>query len=141
MIGHSKEQVLPHEWRKLFAMLKTLPNLEAIALRYDKNCAKEPILFMGGVQCEEYRSTLMEWLLSEVVKLPRPLKELAIQNNQSTTELGVHGDAILGQLRSLRLNVAYATNTCLEDDVAEVGSILCSSHPWIPQMLNQHLIL
>lgn len=115
---------LPQGWRKLFAMFKNLPKLEAIALRYDKHCCAEPLIFGDVIQSEEYRSTVMKWLLSEVVALPRPLKELAIQNNQNTTHLGENGDAVLGGLSSLRLNVVHEFDIGVSDEEVEVGSTL-----------------
>ncbi|CAG8021383.1 unnamed protein product [Penicillium salamii] len=109
----------PEKWRKLLAMLPTLPNLESIALRFDKNCCEDSSLFGDAVQTEEYRKMVMKWLLSEVVALPRPLKELAIQNNQNTTELGVYGDEVLGGLISLRLNTVHEADAAAPEDEVE----------------------
>lgn len=125
----------PEKWRKLLAMLPTLPNLESIALRFDKNCCEDSSLFGDAVQTEEYRKMVMKWLLSEVVALPRPLKELAIQNNQNTTELGVYGDEVLGGLISLRLNTVYEADAAAPEDEVEVCSILSSHEPTLNQFI------
>ncbi|CAG8344830.1 unnamed protein product [Penicillium salamii] len=109
----------PEKWRKLLAMLPTLPNFESIALRFDKNCCEDSSLFGDAVQTEEYRNIVMKWVLSEVVALPRPLKELAIQNNQNTTELGVYGDEILDGLISLRLNTVHEAEAAAPEDEVE----------------------
>ncbi|CAG8367984.1 unnamed protein product [Penicillium salamii] len=109
----------PEKWRKLLAMLPTLPNLESVALRFDKNCCEDSSLFGDAVQTEGYRNLVMKWLLSEVVALPRPLKELAIQNNQNTTGLGVYGDEILGGLVSLRLNTVHEADEAAPENEVE----------------------
>ncbi|KAJ5336447.1 uncharacterized protein N7506_004469 [Penicillium brevicompactum] len=79
---------------------------------------------MDIMQSEEYRSTILKWLLPEAVALPRLLKEFAIQNNQNTTQLGEHGDAILGGLSSLRLNVAHASDAGVSDEEVEKERIV-----------------
>lgn len=63
-------------------MLSELPNLESVALRFDKHCAMDPI-HADKPQTELYRAIVLKWLFAGLVSLRRPLKELAIQNLQN----------------------------------------------------------
>ncbi|CEJ57282.1 hypothetical protein PMG11_05980 [Penicillium brasilianum] len=102
----------PQGWEEILRNLSSLPNLQSVALRFDKKCAYEvDCPYTYAPQTEEYRATLLRWLFAGLIDLPRPLKELAIQNHQNLTPISRNVsnwmDEVLGTLETLRLNVVH----------------------------------
>jgi hypothetical protein len=122
-------------------MLADLPNLQSVALRFDKHCAVDP-LYSNKPQTELYRATVMEWLFAELASLRRPLKELGIQNYQNVAPPpGTTSDQInqvLSTLTSLRLNVVHARDEAAPENDIDVRRCL---FPLIPTTHADLMIL
>jgi hypothetical protein len=94
-------------------------------LRFDKKCAYEvDCPYTYAPQTEEYRATLLRWLFAGLIDLPRPLKELAIQNHQNLTpmsrKVSIWLDEVLGTLETLRLNVVHERDFAAPESEIEV---------------------
>ncbi|KAJ5377358.1 uncharacterized protein N7496_004767 [Penicillium cataractarum] len=73
----------PQGWEEILENLSILPNLQSVALRFDKKCATDvDCPYIYAPQTENYRATLLRWLFAGLTDLPRPLKELIIQNHR-----------------------------------------------------------
>jgi hypothetical protein len=106
----------------MLTILPELPNLESVALCFDKRCDHN--LDWGIVpQAELYRETVMKWLFAGLASLRRPLKELAIQHHQNTAPVGDvlnQISQVASNLTSLRLNVTHEEDEASPENDIEV---------------------
>lgn len=108
-------------------MLPTIPNLESVVLRFDKNCAKDGDIWADAPQSLHYRKSIIQWLGAGLSSLKRPLKELAIQNQQNVTSLTNDYPQILSTLDSLRLNIVHEIQPACPENEIEVRRFLALS--------------
>ena len=104
---------------------ESLPNLQSVALRFDKKCATDvDCPYIYAPQTEKYRATLLRWLFAGLTDLSQPLKELAIQNHQHVRPISRNFsnwmDEVLGTLESLKLNVVHERDFAAPESEIEV---------------------
>ncbi|KAJ5201648.1 uncharacterized protein N7498_006311 [Penicillium cinerascens] len=116
------EEEPPENWRKLLTKLKTLPNLQSVVLRFDKNCAVDPD-YADKPQTELYRATVLRWLFAGLASMEQPLKEFAIQNLQNISprnkDIIAQIKRLLQGLESLRLNVVHELDSAAPESELE----------------------
>lgn len=100
-------------------MLRKIPNLESVVLRFDKNGTGDDS-YSEAPQSVDYRGTILRWLSAALVTLKRPLKELGIQNHQNVTPSNTDLQQVLCTLSSLRLNVLHESEPACPENEIEV---------------------
>ncbi|KAE8155013.1 hypothetical protein BDV25DRAFT_135350 [Aspergillus avenaceus] len=101
------------KFTKLFDRLRDIPRLHSVVLRFHPVCMVNDD-FGDCRQTVEFRSTIFRAFVSALEKLDTPIRELAIRDLQNVNETDPDVLAslrkILGNLRSLRLNIANEHN-------------------------------